>query len=185
MSQQDVINLSKAGVSDSLIMNMMDATDTWFQLKPQEVIDLRNAAVGSNSKSKYYSIYPNSLAIVAKHERVNGPVPVQEKKFVFFYSPIWIEKDCVRFIINYPASKRINPIFILSGDSRLYKSWVFFSRVTEKRENYFVLEGGWNIRTHVWKLNCLEFKENTLWTGIVLKDNGSSKGGRQNIIGEN
>jgi hypothetical protein len=88
MNQQDVINLSKAGMSDSRIMNMMDATDTWFQLKPQEVIDLRNAAVGSNSKSKYYSIYPNSLAIVAKHERVNGPVPVQEKKFVFFYSPI-------------------------------------------------------------------------------------------------
>jgi hypothetical protein len=88
MNQQDVINLSKAGMSDSRIMNMMDATDTWFQLKPQEVIDLRNAAVGSNSKSKYYSIYPNSLAIVAKHERVNGPVPVQEKRFVFFYSPI-------------------------------------------------------------------------------------------------
>jgi hypothetical protein len=45
MSQQDVINLSKAGVSDSLIIDMMDATDTWFQLKPQEVIDLKNAGV--------------------------------------------------------------------------------------------------------------------------------------------
>ena len=45
MSQQDVINLSKAGVSDSLIIYMMDATDTWFQFKSQDVIDLRNAGV--------------------------------------------------------------------------------------------------------------------------------------------
>jgi hypothetical protein len=45
MTQQDVINLSKAGVSDSLIIDMLDATDTWFQLKPQEVIDLKNAGV--------------------------------------------------------------------------------------------------------------------------------------------
>ena len=45
MTQQDVINLSKAGVSDSLIVDMMDATDTWFQLKPQEVIDLKSAGV--------------------------------------------------------------------------------------------------------------------------------------------
>jgi hypothetical protein len=45
MSQQDVINLSKAGLSDSLIINMMDATDSWFQLKSQDVIDLKNAGV--------------------------------------------------------------------------------------------------------------------------------------------
>jgi hypothetical protein len=34
MTKEDVINLSKSGVSDSLIISMMDATDTWFQLKP-------------------------------------------------------------------------------------------------------------------------------------------------------
>jgi hypothetical protein len=45
MTQQDVINLSKAGLSDSLIINMMDATDSWFQLKSQDVIDLKNAGV--------------------------------------------------------------------------------------------------------------------------------------------
>ena len=67
------------------------------------------------------------------------------------------------------SRKRINPIFILLGDSRLHKSWVFFFRFKEKRENYFALEGGWNIRTHAWKLNQLEFKEDTSWTGIVWK----------------
>lgn len=49
--------------------------------------------------------------------------------------------DFVQSIIKYWAPKRINPIFILSGDSRLYKLLLFFSRVTEKRENYFVVEG--------------------------------------------
>jgi hypothetical protein len=39
MKMDDVIALSKAGLSDSLIIGMMDATDTWFQLKTQDVID--------------------------------------------------------------------------------------------------------------------------------------------------
>jgi hypothetical protein len=45
MKMEDVIALSKAGVSDSLIIGMMDATDSWFQLKTQNVLDLRNAGV--------------------------------------------------------------------------------------------------------------------------------------------
>ena len=45
MKMEDVIALSKAGMSDSLIIGMMDATDTWFQLKTQDVIDLRNSGV--------------------------------------------------------------------------------------------------------------------------------------------
>ena len=48
MTMQDVVSLTKAGVSDSLIIGMMDATDTWFRLKPQDVIDLRNAGVSEN-----------------------------------------------------------------------------------------------------------------------------------------
>jgi hypothetical protein len=45
MKVDDIVALSKAGVSDSLIIGMMDATDTWFRLKAQDVIDLRNAGV--------------------------------------------------------------------------------------------------------------------------------------------
>jgi len=45
MKMQDVIALSKADVSDSLIIAMMDATDTWFTLKTQDVLDLKNAGV--------------------------------------------------------------------------------------------------------------------------------------------
>jgi hypothetical protein len=45
MKMQDVIGLSKAGVSDSLIIAMMDATDSWFKLSTQDVVDLKNAGV--------------------------------------------------------------------------------------------------------------------------------------------
>jgi hypothetical protein len=45
MKKQDVISLSKAGVSDSLIITMLDASDSWFQLKTQDVLDLKNAGV--------------------------------------------------------------------------------------------------------------------------------------------
>jgi hypothetical protein len=45
MKMDDVIALSKAGVSDSLIIGMMDATDSWFHLRTQDVLDLRNAGV--------------------------------------------------------------------------------------------------------------------------------------------
>ena len=45
MKQQDVITMSKAGVSDSLIITMLDASDSWFRLKPQDVVDLKNAGV--------------------------------------------------------------------------------------------------------------------------------------------
>jgi hypothetical protein len=77
MKINDVINLSKAGVSDSLIIGMMDATDTWFHLKAQDVIDLRNVGVsekvivammqpppqptgksGDSNVSRYY-VYPS------------------------------------------------------------------------------------------------------------------------------
>jgi hypothetical protein len=45
MKKQDVISLTKAGVSDSLIVSMLDVTGSWFDLKTQDVIDLKNAGV--------------------------------------------------------------------------------------------------------------------------------------------
>lgn len=45
MKVQDVVSLSKAGVSDSLIIGMMDGTNSWFKLNTQDVLDLRNAGV--------------------------------------------------------------------------------------------------------------------------------------------
>jgi hypothetical protein len=45
MKMQDVIDMSKAGVSDSLIIATMDATNSWFKLSPQDVINLKNAGV--------------------------------------------------------------------------------------------------------------------------------------------
>jgi hypothetical protein len=45
MKKQDVISMSKAGVSDSLIITMLAVSDSWFQLKAQDVIELKNAGV--------------------------------------------------------------------------------------------------------------------------------------------
>ena len=45
MTMQDVITLSKNGVSDSLIIGMLDATDTWFRMTPQNVVEMKNAGV--------------------------------------------------------------------------------------------------------------------------------------------
>jgi hypothetical protein len=45
MTQQDVVTMTKSGVSDSLIVSMIDATDSWFRLTPQNVVDLKNAGV--------------------------------------------------------------------------------------------------------------------------------------------
>jgi hypothetical protein len=45
MKKQDVISLSKAGVSDSLIITMMNVSNSWFQLKTQDVLDLKTAGV--------------------------------------------------------------------------------------------------------------------------------------------
>jgi len=45
MKKQDVITLSKAGVSDSLIVTMIAASESWFQLNTQDVLDLKSAGV--------------------------------------------------------------------------------------------------------------------------------------------
>ncbi len=45
MKKQDVITLSKAGVSDSLIVTMMAVSNSWYQLNTQDVLDLKSAGV--------------------------------------------------------------------------------------------------------------------------------------------
>ncbi len=59
MKVQDVIRLSQAGVSDSLIIGMMDATNSWFRLKTQDVLDLKNAGVSDNVISAMMQPPPN------------------------------------------------------------------------------------------------------------------------------
>lgn len=48
MKKQDIVSLSKAGISDSLIIAMVDVSNSWFNLKTQDVIDLKNAGVSDN-----------------------------------------------------------------------------------------------------------------------------------------
>ena len=45
MKKQDVISLTKAGVSDSLIITMLATSHSWFQLSTQDVLDLKTAGV--------------------------------------------------------------------------------------------------------------------------------------------
>lgn len=45
MTKQDVVSLAQAGLSDSLIVGMMDASHSYFQLTTQDVLDLKAAGV--------------------------------------------------------------------------------------------------------------------------------------------
>jgi hypothetical protein len=45
MSKQDVVSLSKAGVGDSLIIRMLDASGSYIPLRTRDVIELKNAGV--------------------------------------------------------------------------------------------------------------------------------------------
>ena len=45
MKKQDVISLTKAGVSDSLIITMIATSHSWFDLRTQDVLDLKSAGV--------------------------------------------------------------------------------------------------------------------------------------------
>jgi hypothetical protein len=45
MKVSDVVALSKAGASDSLIIATMDATNSWFKLNTQDVISLKKEGV--------------------------------------------------------------------------------------------------------------------------------------------
>lgn len=71
MTKQDIITLSKSGVSDSLIISTMNSTQTWFHLNTQDVLDLKNAGVSETvigamlaepppppTSTRYYYAYP-------------------------------------------------------------------------------------------------------------------------------
>jgi hypothetical protein len=45
MKKQDVVSLTKAGVSDSLIITMIATSHSWFDLRTQDVLDLKSAGV--------------------------------------------------------------------------------------------------------------------------------------------
>lgn len=45
MTKQDIIELSKAGISDSVILNLMDYNGSLFRINTRDVIDLKNAGV--------------------------------------------------------------------------------------------------------------------------------------------
>lgn len=45
MTKQDVVSLAQAGLSDSLIVGMMDASHSYFRLTTQDVLDLKAAGV--------------------------------------------------------------------------------------------------------------------------------------------
>jgi hypothetical protein len=88
MTRQDVINLSKAGVSDSLIISMMDATDTWFELKPQEVIDLKNAGVSENVISAMME-QPSKQSGQSSGQTATGYYVYPPYYWYYGYYPYW------------------------------------------------------------------------------------------------
>ena len=57
ITTQDVIALTKAGVSDTLIVTMIDASGSYFRVNAKDVIDLKNAGVSDNVVSRMFTTY--------------------------------------------------------------------------------------------------------------------------------
>lgn len=77
MSKQDVISLSQAGVSDSLIISMLDMTGSYFRLTTQDVLDLKNAGVHDGVIKEMMSPPPQ-----ATQSSDNG-------RYYYYYPPYW------------------------------------------------------------------------------------------------
>lgn len=48
LSTQDIVNMSKAGLSDDVIISQIKATKSTFSLSSQEIIDLKNQGVSQS-----------------------------------------------------------------------------------------------------------------------------------------
>jgi len=107
MKQQDVIALSKAGVSDSLIVATMDATDSWFQLRAQDVLDLRGAGVSEKVIS----------AMMAQPVEPQGEANSSTAVRYYDYSPYW------SYYSDYPFWYYPSFSVRLGGRGRSYHSF--------------------------------------------------------------
>jgi hypothetical protein len=94
MKKQDVISLTKAGVSDSLIITMLATSHSWFQLKTQDVLDLKNAGVSES--------VINAM-IVSNEPPAEGDRYVQDGNYYYppyywypGYYPYWCPRSALR-----------------------------------------------------------------------------------------
>jgi hypothetical protein len=86
MTKQDVISLTQAGLSDSLIVSMMDASQSYFQLTTQDVLDLKAAGVRE-------SVIKSMLAAPPADEEQGGSGDVRDHVvppyWYIGYYPYW------------------------------------------------------------------------------------------------
>ncbi len=101
MKVQDIITLSKAGVSDSIIISEMDASDSWFHLKPQDIIDLKNAGVSDNVIKAMMAPPPKSAAAAGDSSTVRYVYPPPYWWYDGFY-PYWYYPSFSIRVGRYP-----------------------------------------------------------------------------------
>ena len=77
MTKNDIISLSQAGVSDSLIVAMLDDSGTYFQLSTQDVIDLKNAGV-------HDAVIKAMMTPPAEETKVSD-----NSRYYYYYPPYW------------------------------------------------------------------------------------------------
>jgi len=75
MKKQDVITLSKAGVTDSLIITMMAVSRSWFQLNTQDVLDLKSAGVSDKVINAMVESNEPMAEVDSSHERAYYSYP--------------------------------------------------------------------------------------------------------------
>ena len=91
LKSQDVISMSKAGVSDSLIITMLAVSNSWFQLKSQDVIDLKNAGVSDRViDAMLYSAQASNEQRVSGEEGYTYPQSYWYGGYYpYWYYPYW------------------------------------------------------------------------------------------------
>ncbi|MGA7161850.1 MAG: hypothetical protein WBZ48_12660 [Bacteroidota bacterium] len=87
MKKQDVISLTKAGVSDSLIITMLASSHSWFDLRTQDVLDLKSAGVSDKViNAMIKSNEPMSDAEISNGDRYYYYSPYY---WDYGYDPYW------------------------------------------------------------------------------------------------
>jgi len=100
LKKQDVITMSKSGVSDSLIVTMLAATNSSFQLKAQDVIDLKNAGVSD----KVIDAMITSNGALSTTTPAEGEYYYPPYYWYYGYYPLWYYPS---FYIGYDYGHRV------------------------------------------------------------------------------
>ena len=118
MKKQDVISLTKAGVSDSLIITMLATSHSWFQLNTQDVLDLKTAGV--SEKVINAMLVSNDLPADGDRHVENGNYYYPPYYWYDGYYPYWYTRRSISDTVIIGRSmftvERISAVMDIGAD---------------------------------------------------------------------